>query len=25
VRASCWTTWDMRSSSKETICLDNFY
>src|SRR4030043_691531 len=21
VRASCWTTWDMRSSSKEAICL----
>ena len=21
VRASCWTTWDMRSSSKETTCL----
>ncbi len=21
VRASCWITWDMRSSSKETTCL----
>jgi len=21
VRASCWTTWDIRSSSKETTCL----